>query len=119
MIKVMSLASVMLFSSVAIAGYGGFSNVVESETMRGEVVSTKAAAVKEGQEIVGGLSSLSSYELSTNVNYPNHDQIDYSSFELLESNIKVEEVISEDGNVAYKPVVNMKYQFSARDRRRD
>ena len=116
MIKVISLASVMLFSSVALAGYGGFNKQVDSDMWQGAPTASKADAVREGQEIVGELNSLSSYELSKNVNYSNHDQIDYTSFELLESSIKVEELITEDGSVAYQPVVNMKYQYSARDR---
>jgi len=116
MIKVISLASVMLFSSVALAGAGAYNTVIQSESMSGSAVASKDAAIAEGKSMIMEINQKSPYELSRSVNYPTNNLVDVNSFELRNSNVTVNEIVNSDGDIAYQPVVNVSYEFKSRDR---
>lgn len=117
MIKVMSLASVMLFSSIAVAGLGGASQtVISSESMSGAPSASKDAALAAGKTMIMEINEKSPYELSRSVHYSSNMQVDVNSFELLDSHVTVNEIVTNEGDIAYQPVINVSYEFKARDR---
>lgn len=116
MIKVLSFTSIILFSSIAIADYSGqYDTRVTTTHMVGNTAPSKDAAVAEGRSMLEEINSKSAYELSKNVPFTNHDIIDNRSYEVLASEIIIEEVVTKGGNVAYKPVLNVKYSYYYRD----
>lgn len=117
MIKVVSLASVMLFSSVAFAGLGGaYNTVIQSETMNGDAVGSKEAALAAGKTMIMEINDKSPYELSKAVSYSTNDLVDVNSFELRNSHVTVNEIVTSEGEIAFQPVINVSYEFRARDR---
>lgn len=117
MIKVMSLASVMLFSSVAVAGLGGASQtIISSESMNGEAVGSRDAALAAGKTMIMEINEKSPFELSRSVRYSSNNQVDVNSFELRDSHVTVNEIVTSDGSIAYQPVINVSYEYKARDR---
>lgn len=117
MIKVVSLASVMLFSSVALAGAGGaYSTIIQSESMNGSEAASKGAALEQGKNMIMEINEKSPYELSRSVHYSTNYLVDVNSFELRNSNVTVNEIVTSEGDVAYQPVVNVSYEFKARER---
>ncbi|TFH92653.1 DUF3316 domain-containing protein [Vibrio ouci] len=117
MIKVISFASVMLFSSVAVAGLGGASQtIVSSESMNGDPMGSRDAALAAGKSMIMEINDKSPYELSRSVHYSSNDQVDVNSFELLNSHVTVNEIVTSDGDIAYQPVINVSYEYKARQR---
>jgi len=117
MIKVVSLASVMLFSSVAMAGLGGaYNTVIQSETMNGNPMASKEAALAAGKTMIMEINDKSPYELSRAVSYSSNDLVDVNSFELRGSHVTVNEIVTSEGEIAFQPVINVSYEFRSRDR---
>lgn len=117
MFKVMSLATLVLFSSAALAGVGGAYNTkLQSETMSGEPVASKQAALDAGKTMIMDINSKSPFELSRAVSYSSNDLVDVNSFELRDSHVTVNEIVTSAGEIAYQPVINVSYEFRARDR---
>ena len=117
MIKIMSLASVLLFSSVAVAGLSGpYATVHKSSTMFGDTHTSKEAALQVGKNMVMDVNQMSPIELSRNVIWNTNDQVDINSFELLNSQVTLQEIITSQGAIAYQPVIRVSYEYRARDR---
>ncbi|KII76667.1 DUF3316 domain-containing protein [Vibrio renipiscarius] len=117
MIKTISLASVLLFSSLATAGLSGpYSKVMSNSTMTGDLYATKDAALQVGRDMIMDVNNMSSVELSHNVSWKSNDQVDINSFELLNSQVQLEEIITSQGAIAYQPVISVSYEYRARER---
>ncbi|WP_070966111.1 DUF3316 domain-containing protein [Vibrio sonorensis] len=117
MIKVISLASVFLFSSVAMAGLSGSSStVVTNGSLNGDLEMSKDAAFAAGKDMLMDINNKTPFELSKSVNYKSNSVVDRSSFEIRDSNVTIREVITSDGDIAYQPVVNINYEYKARQR---
>ncbi|KJY82798.1 acyl-CoA synthetase [Vibrio galatheae] len=117
MIKLMSLASIVLFSSVVVAGSGGgYTTKMKSETMSGNPVASREAALAAGKSMIMDINDKSPYELSRSVSYSSNDQVDVNSFELRDSQVTVNEIVTNEGDIAFQPVIKVNYEFRARDR---
>lgn len=116
MIKLVSLASIALFSSVALAGSGAYNTVVNSETMSGNPQMSRDAALAQGKQMIMEINNKSPFELSRSVNYSSNELVDVNSFELRNSQVTVNEIVTSDGDIAYQPVINMSYEYRARER---
>ncbi|WP_394145594.1 DUF3316 domain-containing protein [Vibrio atypicus] len=116
MIKVISLASIALFSSVTFAGAGVFNTIINNESMKGAPEMTKDAAFAAGKEMVMEFNSKSPFELGRSVNYATNDEVNVNSFELLNSQVTVNEIVTNEGKIAYQPVINVSYEYKARER---
>ncbi|WP_428774440.1 DUF3316 domain-containing protein [Vibrio sp.] len=117
MLKVMSIASVLLFSAMATAGLSGnYSTLVNTSSMSGQAMESREAALQAGRQMIMDINAKSAYDLSRAVNYPTNDQVDRNSFELLDSHVTIQEIVTSEGNIAYQPVVNVSYEYKARRR---
>ncbi|WP_295898722.1 DUF3316 domain-containing protein [uncultured Vibrio sp.] len=117
MIKVISIASILLFSSVAVAGLNSSKSVVTGNTtVNGDLYESKMAALENGKMQIMDINSLSSVELSKTVRWGANEQVDINSFELLNSQVQVNEVVTNKGAIAYQPVMNVSYEYTARKR---
>ncbi|GAB2648669.1 DUF3316 domain-containing protein [Vibrio panuliri] len=117
MIKLAGLVSVVLFTSVAMAGGSGpYSKLIKSSTMAGNAYDSKAAALESGRMMIVDVNRMDSLELSRNVFWSTNDQVDLNSFELLNSQVQIEEIVTSEGAIAYQPVISVSYEYRARDR---
>ncbi|WP_282176358.1 DUF3316 domain-containing protein [Vibrio nereis] len=117
MIKVLSLASLALVSTVSFAGLSGpYETRVTASSMMGQPVASKEAAFAAGRQMLMDVNNQSSYELSRNISFSTNDLVDKRSFEVLDSQVTVKEVMTSDGDIAYQPVMNIKYTYRYRDR---
>ncbi|WP_194437350.1 DUF3316 domain-containing protein [Vibrio fluminensis] len=117
MIKLASVASVLLFSSVAMAGTSGsYSTVMQSSTMSGNAYDSKAAALESGRMMIVDVNRMGSLELSRNVSWNSNDLVDVNSFEILNSQVQIEEIVTSEGAIAYQPVISLSYEYRARER---
>ena len=117
MIKIMSLASVFLFSVVAMAGHSGpYETVTKNSTVIGDAYPSKEAALQVGKNMIMDVNQMSSIELSRNVLWNTNDQVDINSFELLNSQVALQEIITSQGAIAYQPVIRVSYEYRARER---
>ncbi len=117
MIKVLSLAGVVLFSSIAVAGYssGRYETRIDTSHMTGEAMQSREAAFAAGRDMLMDVNNQSSYELSKSVPYANHDFVDNRSYKVVDSQVTVKEVMTSSGDIAYQPVLNVKYSYHYRD----
>ncbi|MGF1910819.1 DUF3316 domain-containing protein [Vibrio kasasachensis] len=117
MIKLASVASVLLFSSIAMAGLSGpYATVMKSSSMTGHTYDSKAAALEVGKAMIVDVNRMGSVELSRNVFWNTNDQVDINSFELLNSQVQIEEIVTSQGAIAYQPVIKVSYEYRARER---
>ncbi|MBA5760774.1 DUF3316 domain-containing protein [Vibrio sp. 404] len=117
MIKLASIASVLLFSSAAMAGLSGpYATVMQNSTMTGNAYNSKAAALEVGKAMIMDVNRMGSIELSRNVAWNTNDQVDINSFALLNSQVEIEEIVTSQGAIAYQPVISVSYEYRARDR---
>ncbi|ROV59643.1 DUF3316 domain-containing protein [Vibrio ponticus] len=117
MIKLAGVASVLLFSSVAMAGLSGpYATVMQSSTMTGNAYDSKAAALESGRMMIVDVNRMGSIELSHNLAYNSNDQVDINSFALLDSKVQIEEIVTSEGAIAYQPVISVSYEYRARER---
>ncbi|EGU38743.1 DUF3316 domain-containing protein [Vibrio scophthalmi] len=117
MIKTISLASVLLFSSAAMAGLSGpYATVLSNSTMVGDAYASKDTALQVGRNMIVDVNSMSPIELSRNVRWDTNDQVDINSFELLNSQVALQEIVTSQGAIAYQPVISVSYEYRARDR---
>ncbi|WP_162064285.1 DUF3316 domain-containing protein [Vibrio taketomensis] len=117
MIKLASIASVLLFSSVAVAGLSGpYATIMKNSTMTGNAYDSKPAALESGRSMIMSVNEMDSIELSKNVYWNTNDQVDINSFELLNSQVQIEEIVTSEGAIAYQPVISVSYEYRARER---
>ncbi|KOO04537.1 DUF3316 domain-containing protein [Vibrio nereis] len=117
MIKVLSLASLALVSTVSFAGLSGpYETRVDASSMTGKAVASKEAAYAAGRQMLMNVNNQSSYELSRSISRNSHDFVDKRSFEVLDSQVTVKEVLTSEGDIAYQPVMNIRYTYRYRDR---
>lgn len=116
MIKVLSLAGVVLFSSIAVAGYSGqYETRVSTSHMVGDAMQSRDAAFAAGKNMLMDVNDKSAYELSKSMPHTTHDVINNRSYKVLDSDVTIKEVITNNGDVAYQPVLNVKYSYQYRD----
>ncbi|PAU36873.1 acyl-CoA synthetase [Vibrio coralliilyticus] len=110
MIKLISLSSVLLFSSFAVAGLSGNTSL-KSVTMTGDIVQSSEAAFSAGHAMADHINNKSPYELSRTVDYYSGELVDTSSFKIIQSSVSVKELVNSDGEVAYQPVLSVDYKY--------
>ncbi|MGD8110118.1 DUF3316 domain-containing protein [Vibrio sp. TRT 21S02] len=117
MIKAISLFSALLFSSMTVAGLSGhYSKIVNTDSVNGQVVASKDAALEAGRDMLMDINNKSPYELSKAVNYSANDKVDPNSFEVRNSTVSVKEIVTSEGEIAYQPVISVNYEYRARER---
>lgn len=95
---------------------GPYATVMKSSTMTGNAYDSKAAALESGHMMIVDVNRMSSIELSRNVFWNSNDQVDLNSFELLNSQVEIEEIVTSQGAIAYQPVISVSYEYRARER---
>ncbi|MCW8334166.1 DUF3316 domain-containing protein [Vibrio sp. SCSIO 43135] len=116
MIKVIGLTTILMFSVSAMAGLSGaYNSKVSSERINGDAVASKEAAIEQGKTMLMDLSNMSSTELHQTLRHSGNELVDVKSFSVTNSNVTVHELITEQG-MAYQPIVNVSYEYRARDR---
>ncbi|NVJ57387.1 MAG: DUF3316 domain-containing protein [Vibrionaceae bacterium] len=117
MIKVLSLVGLVLVSTASFAGLSGsYETRITTSSMAGEPVASKEAAYAAGKMMLQDVNAQSPRELRQSASLNSNDLVDKRSVELLDSQITIKEVMTSNGDIAYQPVMNVKYTYRFRER---
>jgi len=110
MFKALSLASIVLFSSIAVAGFGG-NTTVRSTNVIGEMTDSREAAVQQAHQMEQNLTSRPASSYKSKIENYTGDLVDSSSIKIIDTEFYVKEVKMSDGTVAFQPVLSVDYKY--------
>ncbi|GAK83670.1 acyl-CoA synthetase [Vibrio ponticus] len=106
-----ALCALTAASSVFAGGYHWQSKVTSIE---GDVVASKQAAYDAGLMMINDYRSKSSRELRNEFSSA-FDYVDRNSFTITDTKVTVDEFLQGDGQIAYQPVLDVRYEYRKRE----
>ncbi len=113
--RLISLVSLIVLTATPVAAFaGGYQWTNNSKTIQGHVVDSKQAAYDMGFEMIKNYQSKSSKELRDEFKSA-FDMVDRQSFSITNAKVTVDEFLQDDGQIAYQPILNVKYEYRMRE----
>lgn len=113
--RLISLVSLIVLTVTPVAAFaGGYQWTNNSKTIQGNVVDSKQAAYDMGFEMIKNYQSKSSKELRDEFKSA-FDMVDRQSFSITNAKVTVDEFLQDNGQIAYQPILNVKYEYRMRE----
>ncbi|MBA5764626.1 DUF3316 domain-containing protein [Vibrio sp. 404] len=93
---------------------GGYHLESKVKQISGSVVGSKQAAYDEGLVMINDYRSKSSIELRKEFS-STFDYVDRRSFSVTNTKVTVDEFLQSNGQIAYQPVLSVRYEFRKRE----
>ncbi|HAS64063.1 MAG TPA: acyl-CoA synthetase [Vibrio sp.] len=107
MLIAMTIAPITAFA-------GGYYLESKVKQIQGNVVGSKQAAYDEGLTMINDYRSKSSIELRKEFS-STFDYVDRQSFSVTNTKVTVDEFLQSNGQIAYQPVLSVRYEFRKRE----
>ena len=113
--RLITLASLIALTATPLAAIaGGYQWTNKTKTIQGEVVDSKQAAYDMGFEMIKDYQSKSSAQLRDEFK-SSFDIVDRQSFSITNAKVMVDEFLQDNGQIAYQPILNVKYEYRMRE----
>lgn len=113
--RLITLASLIALTATPLAAIaGGYQWTNKTKTIQGEVVDSKKAAYDMGFEMIKDYQSKSSVQLRDEFK-SSFDIVDRQSFSITNAKVTVDEFLQDNGQIAYQPILNVKYEYRMRE----
>ncbi|WP_104046628.1 DUF3316 domain-containing protein [Vibrio jasicida] len=113
--RLISLVSLIVLTATPVAAFaGGYQWTNNSKTIQGNVVDSKQVAYDMGFEMIKNYQSKSSKELRDEFKSA-FDMVDRQSFSITNAKVTVDEFLQDNGQIAYQPILNVKYEYRMRE----
>jgi len=113
--RFITLASLIALTATPLAAIaGGYQWTNNTKTIQGEVVDSKQAAYDMGFEMIKDYQSKSSAQLRDEFK-SSFDIVDRQSFSVTNAKVTVGEFLQDNGQIAYQPILNVKYEYRMRE----
>ncbi len=117
LITLASILAVTAAPTLVFAGNGAYEWTQASETIHGGVAGSKEAAYDMGRAMMQSYQNKSSGEQSDEFRptRASGNYVDRSSFTITDSNVRVDEYLTSDGQIVYKPILKVTYAYRMRE----
>ncbi|NLS11292.1 DUF3316 domain-containing protein [Vibrio sp. SM6] len=110
LLNLKTLLTITAASLSSMAFAGGYQWTTDEKTIEGHVVSSKAAAYREGLNMIMYFENLDSRQLSRFLTSQT-DEADRSSVSIEDATVFVDEYLKRNGDIVYQPIMNVSYSY--------